>query len=48
MIVAPPPTSTNSLATICGRGTNGLQVTLSTFQAIFAARTWSVLGAPSV
>lgn len=25
MIVAPPPTSTNSLATVCGRGTSGLQ-----------------------
>jgi hypothetical protein len=25
MVVAPPPTSTNSLATVCGRGTTGLQ-----------------------
>ena len=26
MVVAPPPTASNSLATVCGRGTTGLQV----------------------
>ena len=28
MVVAPPPTASNSLATVCGRGTTGLQVTI--------------------
>ncbi|CAK9067817.1 Hypothetical protein (Fragment), partial [Durusdinium trenchii] len=35
MIVAPPPTSTNSLATVCGRGTSGLQVQLTSSMSIW-------------
>lgn len=41
MVVAPPPTSTNSLATVCGRGTTGLQVEVGAFHSIYDTTTTS-------
>ncbi|CAJ1388708.1 unnamed protein product [Effrenium voratum] len=39
LIVAPPPTSTNSLAAMCGRGTTGLQVQLASTRGIYPTTT---------
>ncbi|CAE7653670.1 unnamed protein product [Symbiodinium pilosum] len=39
LIVAPPPTATNSLATICGRGTTGMQVRVSGSYAVYPSTT---------
>eukprot|EP00439_Symbiodinium_sp_Y106_P039633 s635_g4.t2 len=39
LIVAPPPTATNSLATICGRGTSGLQVRITGWHAVYPSTT---------
>lgn len=35
MVVAPPPTASNSLATVCGRGTTGLQVSVAAFHTLY-------------
>jgi len=47
MVVAPPPTSTNSLATVCGRGTTGLQARVildGHIDGILLGYYWDIIG----